>query len=381
MLGLHVLNAGKGESVVLELPGHRWGVVDCYAPTPDDPETNPTTRFLSERGVGELEFLCLTHPHDDHYRGMSDLIRRFPPKQFWRSAAMTPPHLYGYCLDALGSCGDARYAQQSATDYWKLLDHVRTLRASGLEERPVCGPMPLYPPQVSITPSAAPAEVSIWAVGPPPGQVGLYQDGLARCFDAQGRVRFDRSQPNPNNVSVALLVIYGETRILLGGDLEQEGWSEVLTNLRDPAEELPSHVVKVSHHGSSNGYCDGLWTILAGRGKPVSVITPYWKSKLPSREGLEEIRRHSRRVFTTCGPAIREEAQTFAFWQGFPRDVDFFIRNQFGAFRQRGSWPSGIVSLQFDSHGRCVAENCTGAAAVMYDDHAPPPEAPAGHEA
>src|SRR5579872_584692 len=90
LLEVHVINAGVGESIVIRMPGEGWGVVDCYSRCAADPDANPTVRFLRDRGVVRLEFLCLTHPHDDHYRGMSHLLELFNPRYFWRSACMTP---------------------------------------------------------------------------------------------------------------------------------------------------------------------------------------------------------------------------------------------------------------------------------------------------
>jgi beta-lactamase superfamily II metal-dependent hydrolase len=91
-LEVHVLGANRGESVVLRLPGGGWGVVDCCAPSSIDRQKNATLRFLQERAVTELEFLCLTHPHDDHYRGMSHLLEAFPVRCFWRFNGMSGPH-------------------------------------------------------------------------------------------------------------------------------------------------------------------------------------------------------------------------------------------------------------------------------------------------
>ena len=87
-LELHVLGAGKGESIILRCPGGGWGVIDCYALSLDDLASNPTLQFLKERGVSVLEFLCLTHPHDDHFRGMSQLLEQLEVKHFWRFAGL-----------------------------------------------------------------------------------------------------------------------------------------------------------------------------------------------------------------------------------------------------------------------------------------------------
>ena len=43
--------------------------------------------FLNSKGVHSLEFLCLTHPHADHFMGMSCLIRDLQIKAFWAFGA------------------------------------------------------------------------------------------------------------------------------------------------------------------------------------------------------------------------------------------------------------------------------------------------------
>ena len=97
-LAVHVLGAGKGESIVLQLSDGRWGVVDCFAPSSTNAETNPVLRFLRERDVRELEFLCLTHPHDDHYKGMSHLLEAFDVKYFWPVAGLSEKQFLGSVL-------------------------------------------------------------------------------------------------------------------------------------------------------------------------------------------------------------------------------------------------------------------------------------------
>jgi len=73
-LEIHVFNAGVGESIVLRMPNGRWGVVDSYAVSIDDPGTNPALSFLRQHGIDSLDFLCLTHAHADHFRGMKQIL-------------------------------------------------------------------------------------------------------------------------------------------------------------------------------------------------------------------------------------------------------------------------------------------------------------------
>jgi len=64
LLGIHVIGAGKGESILLELPNREWGVVDCFSPSLTKKHLNQTLRLLADFDVTRLCFICLTHPHE-----------------------------------------------------------------------------------------------------------------------------------------------------------------------------------------------------------------------------------------------------------------------------------------------------------------------------
>src|SRR5437764_754157 len=83
LVRIYVFGSTEGESIVLHLPNGKWGAVDSFAPSLNDPTTNPAYRLMRQKKVTELEFLCLTHPHDDHFRGMSQLLKGFSVRQFW----------------------------------------------------------------------------------------------------------------------------------------------------------------------------------------------------------------------------------------------------------------------------------------------------------
>ena len=86
-LSIHVISSGVGESLFVGLPNGKWGVIDCYASNLADPSSNHTLNFLRSQDVVSLEFLCLTHPHYDHYRGFRQLFEKFDIRYFWRFGA------------------------------------------------------------------------------------------------------------------------------------------------------------------------------------------------------------------------------------------------------------------------------------------------------
>ena len=92
-LEVHVIGADEGESIVLRLPNDEWGVVDCCASSLKDQSSNPTLLFLESRNVQRLAFICMTHPHADHFRGMSQLLSKYLVDFFLLPGAMTGEEL------------------------------------------------------------------------------------------------------------------------------------------------------------------------------------------------------------------------------------------------------------------------------------------------
>lgn len=97
-LTIHVIGAGKGESILLQMPNNAWGIVDCYARSIRDSSTNPTLRFLSRNNVQSLQFLCLTHPHEDHFRGVTHLLTEYEGRirEIWRFPARPLTHVIAH---------------------------------------------------------------------------------------------------------------------------------------------------------------------------------------------------------------------------------------------------------------------------------------------
>jgi len=86
-LAVIVLNVGDGDAIIVRFPpehGKRaCAVVDCY-------DADKTIAALEALQPEEIPFICATHPHYDHTRGMTKLIKwcvekDLAPNQFWDS--------------------------------------------------------------------------------------------------------------------------------------------------------------------------------------------------------------------------------------------------------------------------------------------------------
>jgi Metallo-beta-lactamase superfamily len=78
MLTIHVLNVGHGHSAIVEFDNGTdtvFGVVDSNLPA-GETEPRALTK-LRQLGAKRLSFLCLTHPHKDHFKGLYRIIQEF----------------------------------------------------------------------------------------------------------------------------------------------------------------------------------------------------------------------------------------------------------------------------------------------------------------
>jgi beta-lactamase superfamily II metal-dependent hydrolase len=238
-LVLYILNVGDGDSMVLQFPdegnGRAYAVVDSNA-------GNKTVSLLDTLGATSLAFVCGTHPHVDHIRGLREVLRHLPGR--------------------VGEYWDSGFRFTSAT-FHKLITEVSGQRIQFV--RPTSG-----------------YETFINGV-----RLTVLSPSIAL------RNRYDSYGVDVNNASVVLKVEYpsqppiSDVRLpgtpspgpeapaprtrtaILGGDAQTDAWSKVLEefphldrseenwarliNARTGRQPLLCDVLKVSHHASKHG--------------------------------------------------------------------------------------------------------------------------------
>lgn len=73
MLKITFKNVGQGDSIILEWfkeGARNIGIIDCNIFN----GSNPTLDFIKDNKVTEIKFIILSHPHFDHYSGLSQLL-------------------------------------------------------------------------------------------------------------------------------------------------------------------------------------------------------------------------------------------------------------------------------------------------------------------
>ena len=78
-LGIVCLNAGQGNASIVLLPDGKIMVVDCNV----DNSPENIVKILKDAGVKRIDYLVITHPHQDHMSGTKDIADNFEVGEVW----------------------------------------------------------------------------------------------------------------------------------------------------------------------------------------------------------------------------------------------------------------------------------------------------------
>lgn len=164
--------------------GGEYALVDGGYPESGD----RIVAYLQEQGIKELDLMVGTHPHGDHIGGLPQVLDTFPTETVWTSQL---PYTNDYVSDFTNAVtrNGADFVQPRPGERFQLGDATID----------VIGPLNLR-----------------------------YEDA--------------------NDLSLVLMVTYGDTRFLLTGDMEEVAERELV----EAEVDLKADVLKVGHHGSSS---------------------------------------------------------------------------------------------------------------------------------
>jgi hypothetical protein len=293
-LQLFFFGPGFGESIAVHLPDGQWGLVDCYIRRNE--EGVGVLEFLRQKGVGELAFFCLTHPHADHYMGAEQVLNQFAGRihRLWQWDGLTTKALETRAIVAAKVRAAKRRnsrADECADGLLAVIEAIANGRKKIREYRRVTSPTSLLKT----------CDYEISAIRPNHNLVADIEDKiLAKNVNAGYFVlNEDEEGSLLNNLSIVLLLEFGEARVLLLGDAEgaAEALHQSITQIT---------AIKIAHHGSCNGLgADGFCCPPTEAASiPCLVITPYSKNRLPRIEMIERYRIATKNLIVTAATQI-----------------------------------------------------------------------------
>jgi competence protein ComEC len=193
------VDVGQGDSAIIDLPDGQVMLIDAGGSPQGgaDPGERALLPLLKARRRDHLDIAVLTHPHPDHYGGLSALIEALPIKELWDT----------------GQASAEADMNTTSTATQALLDRAEARGTQLLQPEDLCRSQRHF------------GEATVQVIAPCPG----FDPG----FDA-------------NDNSFVLRIDYAGRSLLFSGDIE--GHAE--RKLVDSAVPLRADVLKVPHHGS-----------------------------------------------------------------------------------------------------------------------------------
>jgi competence protein ComEC len=269
LLKVNVIDVGQGSSTLLRFPTGETMLVDGGGFYDDSFDIGRTALapFLWQAGVSSLDHVILTHDHPDHRNGLKFILSHFPVGCFWET----------------GLSADRGIETQLASIAAKR--HIPILRVSEIQGERELGGCRLSVLHPSL-------------------------DYLEHFWDRE----------DLNNASIVLLVKFGNTHVLLPGDIDRS----VEERLRLDPDDDSRNLLVAAHHGS-NRSTGGL---LLDRFRPEAVLLSCGRDNLfgfPSEAVLRRCRERRIPVFRTDVHGAVEAVSNGAQWQ-----INTFVQSQVG---------------------------------------------------
>lgn len=213
------VDVGQGDCIYIRTPDRKNILVDGggrpkWQGGDFDVGKDIVVPFLLKNGVGSIDLMVASHGHDDHIGGLVSVAGMLPVKNIMYYPSRDKSETYN-SLMYLSNEKKIKHIRASAGQRYKIGQNVYM--------------DVLYPPND--------------------------QDIVNRLYEQ-----------NENNLSLVLLVQYGDSKLLLTGDIEQ-GVERYLAS----QGMIPVDILKVPHHGSSTSSSEDFLNEISPKGAIIQV--------------------------------------------------------------------------------------------------------------
>jgi hypothetical protein len=297
---LRFFYCGRGDTILVGAGG-RWGLVDCNL-TEVSGADQRLRQFIRSNGIKRLDVACLSHPDQDHYSGLQELLQecfcddtgstvKWNFAEFWDSGAD-----FGLLLaiaDRLGS-NSARAGIRS------LYGFLQWLILNGNVTHFALGPSSELPLDFG--------EFYFVSLSPVRNRIDRFNSQTAEAILQLEGLEFGRCVETSNNLS-AILVFMHKTLpvdIILGSDATAEVWREALevwkTYSRRRSRSGRFDCVKVSHHGAKGSLHEDLYQDFCQARKTIAILSvgQNHSQQHPHPDVLKAFKRNGIRAYATC---------------------------------------------------------------------------------
>lgn len=205
---LYVWDVGDGAAIYVKTPNDRHVVIDCVA----SDGFSPAEYLKNSLRVERINYLIISHPHKDHRNDLEGMVT-LGIDVLRLNKSITRDIM-------IESNNDLKDDKEGLDRYFKLSNSYTK----------------------DVEPEESPQNKD-WGEG-----------CTFKCFNNKYSESGEVDGSTVNNLSVVTFIEFGTDVVLYGGDMEEDGWKEILG--KDGFKELlkKTTIYIASHHGHKSGY-------------------------------------------------------------------------------------------------------------------------------
>ena len=290
VIEISIFGPKYGESIVVHTGRGRWIIVDSCLNDKQEPAALQYFREMSVTPSEAIDLIVSTHWHDDHTKGLTEILRQSKQTKIACTSAKFAKDLRAIHRAFVKK--SAEYASP-ANEQVRLFEFCKQ---NGVKLIQV-----IQDRELKRKINSDSHLKSLIALSPT-------DDAILETGAKIGKIISDLQEPRKvsgkeiNVASTVLRFCFPGFSILLGSDMEnhRSGWDSILES-----EELhPEHsqIFKIPHHGAESGFHGCVWVSMLNS-NPVSVVTPFVQGnlKLPTLKDIERICSITNQGFLTSG--------------------------------------------------------------------------------
>jgi len=292
---LSIFGNSFGESILIHLGNNEWIIVDSFVD------------YLNKRAVAlnyldkikvdysAVKAIVATHWHDDHIRGLSEVMVNCKNAVFICSAAIKAADFQEFIF----SDSDLIEGRSGNYELRKILEELARRKGAAkyaLENR-ILFSNQLY---------------QIYSLSPSDYAMLLALKEIAFLLPKEAQPRKGIPHIHPNHTGIVLLIVINGKGILLGADLEEKGdnrmgWTKIINSQERP--KIRSSNFKIPHHGSVTAHHEGIWISLLDK-EPLSFLTSFILGNqiLPKKADIKRILSYTSNAWITTNPNERQKS-------------------------------------------------------------------------
>jgi len=298
---ISIFGPGYGESILIHIGNGEWVVVDsCLNPHSKRPAA---LEYLEQIGVNTeaIKLIVATHWHDDHVRGLAEIVEKAPNATVVISDALKIDEFF-----KLVACYVENTSSMKASSGVEELSKILlSLKTNNKKPKFASSNKCILKRSADNTDKI---RCEIIALSPSDASVLLSKMDISTQIPKLNAEKRRVASRNPNHSAVVLWVQIDDTVILLGADIENTkkddtGWNGIIGSEERPTKK--AEIFKVSHHGSQGADNENIWRKLL-LDKPIALLTP-WHNGADYLPKDRDIKRISKNVSALYMTAILEK--------------------------------------------------------------------------